>query len=211
MGKLKIEHLVLGQVETNCYLAMNEETKALLIVDPADQAEEVIRRIEDMGGHPAAVLLTHGHFDHIGAAKKLRETYGISVYGMEDEAEIMASQQLNLAKYFGCSTELTADVLLKDGQELELAGFSIQVLHTPGHTKGGACYYLKEEEVLFSGDTLFRESVGRSDFPTGNMQVLIQSIKNKLMVLPEETRVFPGHNGESTIGHEKRYNPFLGR
>lgn len=209
MSKLRIEHLLLGQVATNCYLAMKEDTKELIIVDPADHADRIVQKIQSMGGAPAAILLTHGHFDHIGAAEELRDKYGIRIYAMEEEGDVLASMQLNLSQMFGCPMTLQADVLLKDGQELDLAGLHITAFHTPGHTKGGACYYLKEECVLFSGDTLFAESVGRSDFPTGSMSTLVGSIKNKLLVLPEETRVLPGHNYESTIGHEKRYNPFL--
>lgn len=209
MSKLKIEHLLLGQVATNCYLAMNEDTKEIIIVDPADRADRIVQKVQVMGGTPVAVLLTHGHFDHIGAAQELRDKYGISIYAMKEEAAVLASMQLNLSQMFGCPLTLNADVLVKDGQELKLAGLDITVFHTPGHTQGGACYYLKEEGVLFSGDTLFCESVGRSDFPTGSMSTLVRSIKEKLLVLPEDTRVLPGHNNESTIGHEKRYNPFL--
>lgn len=209
MSKLKVEQLLLGQVATNCYLAMNEDTKEIIIVDPADCAERIVQKVQSMGGKPVTVLLTHGHFDHIGAAENLREKYGIQIYATEQEASILTSPQLNLSQMFGYPFTVNADVLVKDGQLLNLAGFEITVFHTPGHTQGGACYYLKEEKVLFSGDTLFQESVGRSDFPTGSMATLVRSIKDKLLVLPEETRVLPGHNYESTIGHEKRYNPFL--
>ena len=206
---MRIEHMVLGQVATNCYLAMNENTKELFVVDPADRADRIIQKVQDMGGTPVAVLLTHGHFDHIGAADALRKEYGISVYAMGEETQILSSMQLNLSQMFGCPLTLQADVLLRDGQVITLAGMEIAAYHTPGHTLGGACYYISSEGVLFSGDTLFCESVGRSDFPTGSMSALVRSIREKLMVLPEETKVYPGHNYETTIGHEKRYNPFL--
>ena len=206
---VRVEHMILGQVATNCYLVMKENTKELIIVDPADHAERISKKIEDMGGKPAAILLTHGHFDHIGAAASLKEKYEIPVYAMQEEAQVLSSTRLNLSQMFGCPLTLEADELLKDGQSILLAGMEITVFHTPGHTQGGACYYFPKEGVLFSGDTLFCESVGRSDFPTGSMSVLVRSIKEKLLVLPEATKVFPGHNEETTIGHEKKYNPFL--
>lgn len=206
---MKIGHLLLGQVATNCYLAMNETTKEMFIVDPADRADRIAQKVQEMGGTPVAVLLTHGHFDHIGAAQALKEKYEIPVYAMEQEAPVLASMQLNLSQMFGCPMTLQADELLRDGQKLTLAGMEITAFHTPGHTQGGGCYYIPTEGVLFSGDTLFMESVGRSDFPTGSMSTLVRSIKEKLLVLPEETKVYPGHNYETTIGHEKRYNPFL--
>lgn len=206
---MKIESLVLGQVATNCYLAMNETTKELLIVDPADHADRMMQMVSKMGGKPVAVLLTHGHFDHIGAAEALREKYEIPVYAMKQEAEVLSSVQLNLSQMFGCPLTLEADRLMTDGEVLTLAGMELRVLHTPGHTQGGCCYYFAQEGVLFSGDTLFCESVGRSDFPTGSMSVLVRSIKEKLMVLPEDTKVYPGHNHATTIGHEKKYNPFF--
>ncbi len=201
--------MVLGQVATNCYLAMNENTGELLIIDPADDGDGIRRRIEELDGRPAAVLLTHGHFDHIGAAEELRTAYEIPIYAMEAEAQVLSSMQLNLSRMFGCPLTVQADHLLKDGEQITLAGFSITAYHTPGHTQGGGCYYIPAERVLFSGDTLFCQSVGRSDFPTGSMSALVRSIKEKLMVLPEETDVYPGHNEKTTIGQEKRYNPFL--
>lgn len=209
MSKLRVEHMVLGQVATNCYLAMNEESKELIVVDPADRADRIVSKIDDMGGKPVAILLTHGHFDHIGAAEALKERYGISIYAMKDEAEVLASTDLNLSGMFGYPLTVTADELLGDGQELTLAGRTVKVFHTPGHTRGGGCYYFPEDEILFSGDTLFAQSVGRSDFPTGSASTLVRSVREKLFSLPDETRVYPGHNEETTIGYEKEYNPFL--
>lgn len=209
MGKLKIERMTLGSMATNCYLIRNEDTKELLIVDPADWADRIMKRIRELDGIPMAILLTHGHFDHIGAAEKLRDAYEIPIYALQEEAEVLASEQLNLSGMFGKPMTLTPDVLLKDGQKLKLLGEEILVLHTPGHTQGGACYYFAGEQMLLSGDTLFCGSVGRSDFPTGSMSVLVRSIREKLFALPEETRVYPGHDEETSIGDEKRYNPFL--
>ena len=201
--------MVLGTVATNCYLALNEETREVIIVDPADMPEKIERTIEELHGKPAAVLLTHGHFDHIGGVEAVRSRYGIPVCGVEEERQILSSGQLNLSEVFGPAVTLEADIWLKDGQKLDLAGKQITALHTPGHTKGSACYYLPEDRVLFSGDTLFLGSVGRTDFPTGSMSTLVRSIQEKLLTLPEDTRVLPGHDEETTIGHEMRYNPYL--
>ena len=208
MDKLQIETMVLGAIQTNCYLAMNKETKELLIVDPADKADRIIRRIGELQAKPVAVLLTHGHFDHIGAADALREQYGIPVCALDEEQPVLEQTMLNLSAMQRKRLAVKADRFFRDKETVELAGFSIQVLHTPGHTAGGACYYIESERLLFSGDTLFCGSVGRSDFPTGSMSALHDSIHSKLFVLPDETLVLPGHGESSTIGYEKQYNPY---
>ena len=208
MGELQIYTMVLGMVATNCYLVRNRKTGELLILDPADDGMEIQSRISALGGAPAAVLLTHGHFDHIGAAEYLRDTYRIPVCAMEAEREILEDPAKNLTGMSGRALSLRADRFFRDGEKLSLAGFSIEAIHTPGHTAGGGCYYFPEEGVLFSGDTLFEESVGRTDFPTGSMGTLIRSIQEKLFSLPEDTKVYTGHGQETEIRREKRYNPF---
>lgn len=208
MGKLQTEILVLSVCATNCYLAKNKETGALLIIDPGDAPARVINKIEQMGAKPEAILLTHGHFDHIGAAMKLREHYDIPIYAHTAEKDIMENVDKNLSLMIGMGFAVQADHYLTDGAEVELAGFDIRVIHTPGHTSGGACYYLESEGVLFSGDTLFRCSVGRTDFPTGSMRQLHDSIHQKLFVLPEETIVYPGHDQSTDIRYEKMFNPY---
>ncbi len=209
MGNLQIEKMVLGQVSTNCYLAVNTQTKEAILVDPAADARRIEKKIKEMAVKPVAILLTHGHFDHIGAAQELGTLYDIMIYAHEEEQEVMQDSMLNLSANFGEPFRAEPDMLLSGGQELVLAGMKIRVLHTPGHTKGGVCYYLPEEGVLFSGDTLFYCSIGRTDFPTGSMSKLVRSAKEKLLVLPEETKVCPGHGEETTIRYEKKYNPFL--
>ena len=208
MDKLQVETLVLGSIATNCYLAMNRETKALLIVDPADEADRIAQKIGELQAHPEAILLTHGHFDHIGAADALRERYDVPVCALGEEQPVLERTILNLSAMQRSRVSLKADRLFRDGETAELAGFSVQVLHTPGHTAGGACYYIASEQLLFSGDTLFCGSVGRTDFPTGSMSALHDSIHRRLFVLPDETLVLPGHGESSTIGYEKQYNPY---
>ncbi len=209
MSGLRIETLTLGAMGTNCYLVMEEETRELLVIDPGDWPERIVQKIGELEARPIGIFLTHGHFDHVGAVRGLKDRYNIPVHALEEEVSLLASGQLNLSVMFGKTIELEADVQLRDGQELELLGSRMRVLHTPGHTQGGACFYFPQEGILFSGDTLFCESVGRSDFPTGSMSVLVRSVREKLMSLPEKTSVFPGHGEETSIGHEKKYNPFL--
>lgn len=209
MKKLHIEKMILGPVHTNCYFAINQETKEALIVDPADQMPKIKQRISQLGITPVAVLLTHGHFDHIYAAEDVRKAYGVQIYAQECEQTILENPQYNLSTSFTAPLTLQADCLVKEGQQLELAGFVIKVIHTPGHTKGGACYYFEEEKALFSGDTLFCQSVGRSDFPTGSMSTLVHSVRRLVEELPEDTNVYPGHEEETDIGYEKQHNPFL--
>ena len=209
MGNLLIEKMVLGQVSTNCYLAVNKKTKEAILIDHADEARRIDRKIKELGLKPAAILLTHGHFDHIKAAEEIGDLHEILIYANEKEEKIMEDSLLNLSANFGEPFTAVPDMLHADGQELLIAGMKIQVLHTPGHTQGSVCYYFPDEKAVFSGDTLFNGSIGRTDFPTGSMSELVRSAKEKLLVLPEEVKVYPGHGEETTIRYEKKYNPFL--
>jgi len=209
MAELKVEQYVVGAVMTNCYFAVNEDTREMLVIDPGDSAKKLIGKIKEKELVPVAVLLTHGHFDHAGGAEEIAKEFGIPVYAQEDEKETLENPSINLCGMMGIKGVYHADKFVKDGDILDLAGFSIQVLHTPGHTKGGCCYYLEKEQAVFAGDTLFHDSVGRSDFPGGSASVLIKSIMDKLMPLPDDVKVYPGHNDITTIGWERKYNPFL--
>ncbi len=206
---MKIEQYCVGQVQTNCYFAINEDTKETLIVDPGDSAPLLAGKIKDQGLKPQAVLLTHGHFDHAMAAEELAGMFGIKVYAHEREKETLEQPGINVSSMIGRRDSYHADVFVKDGEKLQLAGMELKVLHTPGHTEGGCCYYIEKEQVLFSGDTLFCQSVGRTDFPRGSMSQLVRSIKEKLLPLPDEVKVYPGHMGPTTIGMERVGNPFI--
>ncbi len=210
MSGLRVEQYVVGPVMTNCYFAVNEDTNEMLVIDPGDSAKQLIDKIKERALKPAAVLLTHGHFDHAWAAKEVAEEFSVPVYAEEHEKETLLSPEINLCGMMGQrGVVFHADVYVKDEDTLDLAGFSVKVLHTPGHTKGGCCYYIEKEQALFSGDTLFCQSVGRTDFPGGSASVLIRSIEEKLLPLPGQTKVYPGHNETTTIGYERQYNPFL--
>ena len=207
--KLAIRMMVLGPVQTNCFFLINEDTKEVLIIDPADRAQKIIEWINSEGLKPVAILLTHGHFDHIMGMAGVKNEYHIPVYASKDEVEVLANPQLKVSTMMGAYISLTADELFADGDVLELAGMKLKVISTPGHTIGSVCFYMEEEKVLISGDTLFEASVGRSDFPTGSSRQLIESIKTRLFVLPDDTDVFPGHGGTTSIAYEKAHNPFI--
>lgn len=209
MSKLELQKCVLGMVFTNCYFLKNKETGELLIIDPADAPEKIFQKVEEMQGRPVGILLTHGHYDHILAAEAVKEQYQIKIYACAQEQEMLREPSMNMSGYGGRSTSIKPDVLLHDLEVFTAAGFSIQMLHTPGHTPGSCCYYLKEEGVLFSGDTLFYGSVGRTDFEGGSTADIVRSLHKLVDNLPEETEVFPGHDASTTIGYEKRYNPFV--
>lgn len=209
MNKLELDKCVLGMVYTNCYFLKNKETGELLLVDPADAPEKIVQKIEEMQAKPVGILLTHGHYDHILAVEDIKEKYGLKVYACSKEQEMLREPSMNMSGYGGRATSIKPDVLLNDLEVFTAAGFSVQMIHTPGHTPGSCCYYLKDEGVLFSGDTLFYGSVGRTDFPGGSTADIVRSLHKLVDNLPEETEVFPGHDASTTIGYEKRYNPFV--
>lgn len=205
----KIDSRILGMVGTNCYLLCNMDIKECVLIDPADSQDEISRMIDESGCSLKGILLTHGHFDHIMAADAVRDKYGVKVYASCDEENTLEQPHINLGEAYGLKLSVKADVWHKDGEILKLAGFDIEALHTPGHTEGGSCYYIREIGVLFSGDTLFCGSVGRTDFPGGSMSEIVRSIKEKVMVLPDDTKVYPGHGEGTSVGYERENNPFL--
>ena len=206
MSDLRITINVLGRVSTNCYFISNDQTKEAIIVDPADNAPLIQEKCEEMQISPVAILLTHGHFDHIMAALDVKKAFQIPIYAGADEKAILSDPSVNCSKMIGKGIEFTADQWLKDGDILNLAGFSMEVIATPGHTAGSVCYYFAQESILISGDTLFKEGLGRTDLPTGDQSTIIKSIKRRLFSLPENTVVYPGHDSKTTIEHEKLNN-----
>lgn len=203
---MKIEVLPTGMFQSNTYIVI--EGNEAIVIDCGVEASEIIEKVTKYNAKIKYVLLTHGHIDHICSIDKLRKEFDFSVgiHNMDKEALIDAN--INLSANFAFPTVFKeAEILLNDGQTLELAGVKVEILHTPGHSKGGIC--IKILDNLFTGDTLFRSSVGRTDFDGGSHETLIKSIREKLLTLPEETVVYPGHGPSSTIGREKRNNGFL--
>ena len=181
-----------------------------MIIDPADNADYLKNKCREFGVKPEAVLLTHAHFDHIMGIDKVIDRYGeMSVYVEESDLELLHTPSMNESTVYTNGYSYPGGDVIHDGDVLHLIGEDFRVIHTPGHTQGGVCYYVEKEGVLFSGDTLFCCSVGRSDFATSSTSALIRSIKEKLFLLPDETKVFPGHMGATTIGNEKVNNPYV--
>lgn len=200
--------IVLGQLSNNCYIWADEKTKDAIVVDAPDKADEIIAFAGDKGLKITDIVLTHGHFDHILALKELKEKTGATLSVFEKTADFMRDPVRNLAQYMNIEIPPTKpDKLLKDGDEIDFRGNKIKVLHTPGHTEDSVC--LLSGKTLLSGDTLFRLSVGRWDHPTGNMIEEINSINDKLMPLPDDTEVYPGHGPSTTIGEERKGNPYI--
>lgn len=206
---MKVERFLTGIISTNCYLAINEETKQTVVIDPASSSPSLMNHIEAEGLNVEAILLTHGHFDHIMGIDGFLKKYDVPVYVHEDDKEMMNDPQLNQSSTYTAGYTFSGAECIRDGQVLHLAGNDFEVFHTPGHTPGCCCFYVREEGVLFSGDTLFANSVGRTDFPGSSTSALIRSIREKLLPLPDETRVYPGHMGETAIGHEREHNPYI--
>ncbi len=205
---MKVGRITLGACATNCYFVYREGETKVLFFDPADQGDYLYDVLKKKGFEVSAILLTHGHFDHIWGAQKLRALSGAKIYALDQEEALLLDTGMNVSEMAGRACTVKANEFLRDGQEMVLEGMAFQVIATPGHTSGSCCFYFKEEGILISGDTLFQESIGRTDFPTGSYSQIIRSIKEKLFVLPDEVKVYPGHGETTTIGYEKIHNPF---
>lgn len=209
MANLKIGRIVLGVCQTNCYFVYKEGEMQALVFDPADKGDYIYNGLKDKGFQVAAILLTHGHFDHIWGVEELKKLSGAEVYAWEQEQSVLESASVNVSRSAGRACEIQADHYCRDGEEITIAGITCKVIGTPGHTKGSCCFYFEDDKILISGDTLFQESVGRTDLPTGSMGSLVHSVREKLMPFADEVRVYPGHGESTTIGHERENNPFL--
>jgi glyoxylase-like metal-dependent hydrolase (beta-lactamase superfamily II) len=200
---------MISGVATNCYFLTNADTLGTIVVDPGGQPDRILSHIEAVGLKPVAILLTHGHFDHIMAVNELKAEFGIPVYAGIDEKNLLNDGNANLSAMYTDEYVTEADTYLSDGDEVELAGIRIKVMSTPGHTGGSVCYLVEGDGVLISGDTLFYGSVGRTDFPTGSDVAMKKSIRERLALLPDETVVYPGHGRATTIGIERQSNSWF--
>lgn len=198
---------------TNGYFVMNKETKEMVIVDPGGEINTIKRIVDEMDATPVAILLTHSHIDHIGALGDTQKEYGVPVYCGREEKDLLNFFLEMLKSTLGITTPASVDIWLDGGEELDLAGFKIDVIHTPGHSPGGMCFYIEDENVLFSGDTLFYGSIGRTDFPfpgaRTDYNTLISNVKMLLDTLPGDVAVLSGHGPATTIAREKKHNPFV--
>lgn len=216
--KVLVKGYVVGMIQTNVYFVHREGRSEALLVDPADYGSALVQEAKKQGLSIAAILLTHAHFDHIGGVREAAEETGAKIYISDAERLLIRDTSANLSADYHRALTVEPDVFLRDQETVELAGMTVQCLSTPGHTEGSCCYYIEDTgcdekgscpPILFSGDTLFEESVGRTDFPTGSMSALVRSVREKLFPLPEETLVYPGHGGMTTIGHEKQFNAMV--
>ena len=210
---MKIMTLPVAPIGANCYI-VSEETEAF-IVDPGGDADKIIKAVGN--SELRYILLTHTHFDHIGGLNDIKKAFPDAKLAVHNaEKDFLFSPELNLSSYFGFDFVYSGDIdtVLEDSTGLSFSGTTVNVFHTPGHTPGSVCFYIKNlttsgKDLLFSGDTLFRNSIGRTDFPGGDGRKIIESIKTKLLVLPDETVVYPGHDAPTSIAAEKKFNPFL--
>ena len=206
-----LKRLVVGPFASNCYIVGSEPTKEGMVIDPGDEARQILKKVKDLQLDIKVIVLTHGHIDHIGAVSEVKEATGAEVAIHTDDAKSISGQEGQLISMLVSGLSYPAppspDRLLNGGDSIDIGDLNFLVLHTPGHTPGGIC--LLGNGVMFTGDTLFNCGVGRTDLPGGSYSQLMNSLHTKLMVLPDETIVYPGHGPETTIGVERRGNPYL--
>jgi hydroxyacylglutathione hydrolase len=204
------ETVVVGPLGVNCFILGCKETKEGVVVDPGAEPGKISAAIARLGLRIGTVINTHGHFDHVGGNRKVLEETGAQLLIHRGDVHFL-SRAADVAVMYGVATENSPppDRLLEDGMLLSFGPYQIKVLHTPGHTPGGCSLYLAGEGMVITGDTLFADGVGRTDFPGSSHEALIAGIREKLLTLPDETRVYPGHGPATTIGHERRNNPYL--
>ncbi len=207
---MNVKALVLGPYEMNCYLYWDDSTKTGVVIDPGDEFPRIQKEIERIGFTPKAILLTHGHVDHIGAVGEMKNQYDIPIYIGKGEEHLLVDPQANLSAWSGVPVvSPPADKLLRHNDTLTFDGVTFQILSTPGHSPASICYYDKNTGNLFCGDALFNGSIGRTDFPGCSLDVLLKSIEEHILSLPDTTICFPGHGPTTTVGAERKHNPFL--
>jgi len=205
---LKLIRIQAGIYAVNCYIIYSEDTNEGIIVDPGGDVDDILDYVRENNLNIKYLVLTHGHADHIGGLKGLKEALGAIIAIHEDDVDMLKDADKNLSSVMAMGkVELEPDLLLREGDILEFGNEKAKVIHTPGHTRGSIC--LEINDVIISGDTLFAGSIGRTDLYGGDYDTLINSIKDKLMTYPDETKVYPGHGSPTTIGRERKYNPFL--
>jgi glyoxylase-like metal-dependent hydrolase (beta-lactamase superfamily II) len=202
--------LIVGPLQVNCYILADEKTKEAVVIDPGDDAREILKVIKEKGLKVKYIMSTHAHFDHVGANRAIKEATGAELVLHEADAPVLATVS-SQSSSFGMPpvSAPPADRYVKHGDAITAGEVSLTVLHTPGHTPGGIS--LLGHGMVFTGDALFAGSIGRTDFPGGDLMTLLEAIKAHLMTLPDDTKVYSGHGPESTIGDERRENPFLNR
>jgi glyoxylase-like metal-dependent hydrolase (beta-lactamase superfamily II) len=205
-----LESFPVGPLACNCTILGDEKTGEAIVIDPGDEVERIHRRLHELGLTLQQILVTHAHIDHVGGALRLKRLTGAPILMNEDDLPLLATMTTQ-AGWLGMAVPETAppDGNLADGQMVGLEGYPATVLHTPGHTQGSVCLHFAPLKLLVTGDTLFAGSIGRTDLPGGNFDQIIDSIQRRLLPLPDETRVLTGHGPETTIGEERRSNPFL--
>lgn len=205
---LIVKEETVGLLRTHCWMFYNSETMEGFLVDPGYSEDRILKMVSGSGVKIVGILLTHAHFDHTMALSAVRESLQVPVYAGEKEEEMCLRPELNLsARYAHQPVSFTCERFLKDGEVFELAGFSVRVLETPGHTAGSVCYYIENEKTLISGDTLFFETYGVTSHPTGSQAEIICSVEHLLETLPDDVQVYPGHGETTTIAYEKDVNP----
>jgi len=209
-GTMLLMRLVVGPLQVNCFIVADEKTKEAVVIDPGDDAADILKLIKEKDLKVKYIVNTHGHFDHIGANKAVKEATGAEILIHEADAPLMAkAAQQSSAFGMRAVSSPPADRFVKDGDVITAGEIALKVVHTPGHSQGGIS--LLEQGVAFTGDSLFAGSIGRTDFPGGDLKTLLRSIKKNLMTLPDDTKVFSGHGPASTIGDEREENPFLNK
>jgi len=205
------ETIVVGELWVNCYLLADSETKEGIVIDPGADPGNILSAVKANGIKVLHILNTHGHFDHIGGNRRVAEATGAPIMINKGD-EPFLSRASKSATMYGLTAEDSPapSTYLAEGDVIRFGRHTVKVIYIPGHSPGGSCFYLEKEGLLISGDSLFADSIVRTDLPGGSQAELVLSIRSKLLVLPDETRVFPGHGPSTTIGHEKKFNPYLG-